>query len=231
MKPFVSYKLTDLAAHAAREVCVIKNVLPRPFCGELTAEILQWQKERPENQDRGRNWWYTVKKENTAFDSFLFNELENLLPGSLRSKLSRIYGKIFESHVLCGTLTGYPDFDTLLKQRGSGPALNPLIFLYKPGTGQFRKHSHEAGFQKTQILINITKKGEDYSGGDTRIDLDNGESVNLGDFLDQGDLFSFPYTLFHSVSPVESPAGQGGRGRISVLMPFHPHSGGYVRYR
>jgi hypothetical protein len=226
----VSNHLQDLGKHAANNVCVIKGVLDRTLCDALVSAIDGWGQQRQPNQERGKNWWYRVKKETSKFDSFLFWQLENLEPVELRERLLCAYRVLFEAHVLCGTVLPRASFENLLADQGDKPSLDPLIFFYRPGTGAFQRHAHEPGYQKTQVLINLTKRNRDYAGGETLVEESDGNVVELGEVFDQGDLFSFPYPLFHSVAPVTSPNGKNGIGRMSILMPFHPRDRTNIRY-
>jgi hypothetical protein len=222
--------LRELEKNAMENVCVVKGVLAPQLCDDLVLAVQAWSRERAANEGRGENWWYRVSKEGSEFDSFMFWNMDSVTPASLREKLLLAYSRLFDAHRLCGTLPSDANFDELAAQRGDEPALEPLIFFYKPGTGKFRRHAHEPGYQKTQVLINLTKRDRDYSGGETLIEEADGNVVKLGEVFDQGDLFSFPYSLFHSVDPVLAPPSRHGVGRMSILMPFHPRNMTAIRY-
>lgn len=223
-------QLRDLEKKAGENVCIVKGVLSPQLCDEVVSAVKAWAGEREANAGRGENWWYRVSKEGSEFDSFMFWEMERLQPPNLREKLQFVYSKLFEAHVFCGTLPSTARFHELLSHSGDQPALEPLIFHYQPGTGKFQRHAHQPGYQKTQVLINLTKRGRDYAGGETLIEEADGNVVELGEKFDQGDLFSFPYPLFHSVNPVAAPANPNGIGRMSILMPFHPRNTTAIRY-
>jgi hypothetical protein len=223
-------QLCDLEKNAMDNVCVVKGVLDPQLCDDLVLAVKAWSRERAANEGRGENWWYRVSKEGSDLDSFMFWNLDGLRPASLREKLQFVYNRLFDAHIFCGTLPSSARFDELALDRGDQLALEPLIFHYKPGTGKFQRHAHEPGYQKTQVLINLTKRGRDYSGGETLIEEADGNVVRLGEIFDQGDLFSFPYSLFHSVNPVLAPESQNGIGRMSILMPFHPRNATAIRY-
>jgi hypothetical protein len=222
--------LPDLEKNATGNVCVVKGVLDPQLCDDLALAVQAWSRERAANEGRGENWWYCVSKEGSEFDSFLFWSLDCLRPASLREKLQFVYHRLFDAHVFCGTLPSDAKFDELALDRGNQPALEPLIFHYRPGTGKFQRHAHEAGYQKTQVLINLTKRGRDYCGGETVIEETDGNLVKLGEIFDQGDLFSFPYSLFHSVNPVLAPANPNATGRMSILMPVNIRGKSNIRY-
>jgi hypothetical protein len=77
--------------------------------------------------------------------------------------------------------------------------------------------------------VNVTKRGRDYLGGETLIEEADGRLVSLGECFDQGDMFAFPFNLFHSVKRVDAAAPHS-IGRISVLMPFHVRTDTEIRY-
>ena len=222
--------LHELPKYSSDNVCVVKGVLNQAFCDELVSAVNSWRQGRLPNQDRGANWWYRITKDGSEFDSCLFWQLKQVAPADLREKLLHVYRVLFEAHVLCGTIPYNSTFDELLLDRGERPSLEPLIFFYKSGTGKFRRHAHELGFQQTQVLINLTKRNRDYFGGETIIEEANGNEVELGDVFDQGDLFSFPYSLFHAVKDVELRDGSNEGGRMSILLPFHPRNRTKIRY-
>lgn len=223
--------LTDLSQLAAfsDEVCVVKNVISQQVCDDLIAAIIKWRAARKPNEGQGRNWWYPTIHEGTALHQFRFQDLEEL-ESPLGRPLYRAYKSLFDAHRATGTIGPDEDFARLLTPIPDRPALDPLIFFYPAGSGQFRRHAHDARWQKTQVLLNITKPGRDYLGGETLVEMESGETVCLGaDCFGQGDVFSFPYHLFHSVNPVVA-AQPDSIGRISVLMPFHPRAEVGIRY-
>jgi hypothetical protein len=222
--------LRDLEKNAMEDVCVVKGVLNPQLCDEVTAAVEAWSRERAANEGRGENWWYRVSKEGSEFDSFMFWKIDSLRPPTLREKLQFVYGRLFDAHVFCGSVPSDATFDELVLHQGNQPVLEPLVFHYRPGTGKFQRHAHESGCQKTQVLINLTKRGRDYLGSETLIEEADGNVVKLGENFDQGDLFSFPYSLFHSVNPVLAPANPKAIGRMSILMPFHPRNTTAIRY-
>lgn len=224
----IVYDLEGLARHAKSDVCVFKNAIDSETCDRLSEALLKWQSTRQPNEGRGTNWWYNVDKDGSDFKSFMFWDVLDVAPW-LRGDLLAVYKRLFEAHVSCGTLSADDDFENLLGDRGAQPSLDPLAFYYPPGTGVFQRHAHVPNYQLTQVLVNITKRGRDYAGGETLIEEDDGSVVTLGECFDQGDMFSFPYRHFHSVNAV-LPAGHSSIGRISVLMPFHPRSDTAIRY-
>jgi hypothetical protein len=159
----------------------------------------------------------------------MFWDVLDIAPSNLKSDLLAVYRRLFEGHISCGTLPNGTDFESVLGDRGSQPSLDPLAFYYPPRTGVFYRHAHVPKYRVTQVLVNITKPGRDYVGGETLIEEDDGHVVSLGECFDQGDMFSFPYRHYHSVNAVQ-PANKLSIGRISILMPFHPRSDNAIRY-
>lgn len=211
------------------EVCVVKNAVDAVMCDRLAAALIRWRDAQQPNEGRGTNWWYKITNDGSDFQSFMFRRLLEIEPASFRDDLVTIYRTLFDAHCRCGTIPFGLDFTDLLEDRGELPSLDPLIFFYAPGAGMFRRHAHVHAFQRTQTLINVTKRNRDYVGGETLIEEDDGNVVSLGECFDQGDLFSFRYDLFHSVKPVLRGTPEG-IGRISVLMPFHPRGDYAIRY-
>lgn len=230
MSLVVSDSLTELSNASSSNVCVIKNVVHSSTCDELVRELLAWRDGKPQNEDRGANWWYQVAKGDSQFSSFLFYRLPELEPVSLRDKLLSVYRKLFDAHVLCGTLPADAIFEDYLEDRGEQPSFEPLVFFYDVGAGKFERHAHSPGYQNTQVLINLTKRNRDYAGGETIIEEPEGNIVELGEVFDQGDMFSFPYALYHRVNRVEPANHASGLGRMSILMPFNARGKANIRY-
>lgn len=221
--------LADLARYSATDVCVVKNAYSADQCDDLIAATIAWRAERSPNEGRGKNWWYRITRDGSSFDSFLFRALQELEPATFRTPLVEAYRTLCDAHRYCGTVPPEARFEELATDRGALPSLDPLMFFYPPGEGRFRRHGHVSEWQKTQVLLNITRRGRDYQGGETLIEAEDGEIIELGECFDQGDIFSFPYRLFHSVNTVEAATPES-RGRISVLIPFHRYDDSAIRY-
>ncbi|HEY7298430.1 MAG TPA: hypothetical protein VH684_10880 [Xanthobacteraceae bacterium] len=221
--------IEELDERAARDVCLIKGAVDKGLCERLIDGLTAWRHGRDSNQGRGANWWYRVNTEGSDLNNFLFYDLLAVTPLGLREDLLLVYRMLFEGHQRCGTLSADNRFEELLAGRGEHPSLSPLVFHYPPGTGSFRRHSHPQRIQVSQLLVNVTKRGRDYLGGETLIEEADGRLVSLGECFDQGDMFAFPFNLFHSVKRVDAAAADS-IGRISVLMPFHVRTDTEIRY-
>jgi hypothetical protein len=171
---------------------------------------------------KGENWHYTVKKEGISFESFLFNDLNQLS----NPVLSQFYRKLFELYVVFGE-----SFPLKAFEEQAGPVsdpetkvIRPAVFWYPAGVGEFAWHQHPGDYQNFQLLTNLTRPHIDYNGGETRVRMSEALTETFNDRFEQGDVFSFPYTRWHMVSPVL--AGTSGlNARVSLLMPLGPPKG------
>lgn len=209
------------------ECFVIKNFIPKEWC-ESIINFLKLIKNShlPNQRYSGDNWYYIVNKNETYFDSFIFNELFNIKC----EQLVETYQKLFQLYKLLGEeLDG--DWQTFLFNNAPAnhKTINPLIFSYPAGIGKFEPHQHPDIFQKFQLLINLTEPGLDYKGGFTHIQMNDKKIDTFDHNFKQGDLFSFPYNKWHSVDPILDGCSTLN-SRISLLMPLHPRSGIQTNY-
>ena len=179
-------------------------------------EILKSQEQNKPFE--GNNWHYDVKKVDTYFHSFLFNELSLVTCTSLLNA----YKSIFEYYKFLGQdIEGefFHHIGSPLPENSK--TINPLVFWYPAGIGKFDWHQHPPQYQKFQLLLNLTQPNFDYVGGQTHVKL-NEEQVEIFDEnFEKGDVFSFPYNLWHKVEPIKESISPL-KARVSLLMPIHP---------
>ncbi len=225
-------KLSELNSVDPRKECfIVKNFFDKKRCETLLNFLSEFSKSHSDNEKvNGENWHYWVTSRGNSFDSFLFNQL-----GTLGfDELTESYRDIWKVYQHFGEKTFVNNFDEEINVvRDDVKTIQPLVFSYKSNQGKFDWHKHPSGNNSFQLLVNLTKFGTDYTGGETIIY--NGEGKPSEDFLknsdifdsnfDQGDMFSFPYTRWHKVNPVF--AGKGGIDfRVSMLMPLAMRYGG-----
>jgi len=197
---------------------IIKRFVSRELCDDAVKEIGGYLNAFKCNERFfGENWHYKVKKNDTEFNSFLFNSLGSL-PQSI---LPIIYEKIFYAYQKLGD--DIPnDFSSHLQQGIEGKTINPLVFWYPYGVGKFDWHQHPPTWQKFQLLINLTQPITDYDGGFTHVELEKNNIEVFDHNFEKGDMFCFPYTKWHKVDPIlKGSIGEPSK-RIALLMPLHP---------
>lgn len=202
---------------------IFKNQLHEDICIRLIEKVRALELIFGPNEKYNDNWFYIVDRPGdggmgSKFFSFLLNNVPQL-PKGISEEANAAFQSIFKIHSVINNIKT----DSFLREYNKC-VYNPLIFHYPPLVGKFEWHRHETTYQSYQVLLNITKRGRDYEGGETSFRMDNGDIVTLGDEFDQGDIFVFPYHLEHKVGPIIS-GGRTNVGRISVLMPFHPRAG------
>ena len=171
-----------------------------------------------------------VVKEGTSFQSFMFRKVREIEPQSLGETLQIMYRTLFEAHVRCGTIPERQQLRGSIQRSRRRAFVGPAHLFLCTWSGRVPPPRPHAGFQRTQVLINITKRGRDYNGGETIIEDRSGAIIELGECFDQGDMFSFPYEYFHQGQARCPAAMRGSIGRISVLMPYHRLSDNAIRY-
>jgi hypothetical protein len=213
-----------------KECFIIKNVMPVSDCYEIVEYLTLFSKEHEENKKvHGENWHYYVRTNGNFFDSFLFNELSRI-----ESKtLIKAYKKLFDFYNLFGEKTELNNFEEETKISDfytQYRIINPLVFYYFVQKSQFGFHKHDSRNQKFQLLMNLTQPGVDYIGGETWVymgaDKPNiknphliDECIVFGKEFEIGDVYSFPYHLWHKVEmPLQAKSDINAR--VSLLMPL-----------
>lgn len=91
-------------------------------------------------------------------------------------------------------------------------------------------HDYPPGNQASQLLLYLTQFGHDYTGGWTHITMPDGSTETFDDRLEKGDIFSFPYDLWHKVDDIMLGPSELG-ARVALLMPLHPRRGVKTYYK
>ena len=156
--------------------------------------------------------------------TFHFLDLENLSNDLIYNCYEKMFNliKIFEKKENKIYINNNFEYHAKFRNEKDLSTINPHILIYKYPNGQFNWHKHMPNYQKFQLVINLTEPGDDYNGGNTNIITDDNkiESFNNNNFQ-KGDLFSFPYHLWHEVEEVQK-GKKNNSAKISLLMPIHP---------
>lgn len=101
--------------------------------------------------------------------------------------------------------------------------LRPQVMQYPVGGGFIASHRHTFLPQKIGLILNLSRRGIDYTSGGTRFELPGG-SVDIEERHGLGDIALFRYDLDHEVTPVE-PASRIGweleRGRWVAVLAYY----------
>jgi len=149
------------------------------------------------------------------------------------------YKKLFDIYNQLGEETDSNNFDIDCKNSEfitEYKIINPLVFWYYNNKSKFGFHKHDLRNQKFQLLLNLTQPGIDYIEGETLIYMGEGrpdlnsqniteECCIFGSEFEAGDIFSFPYGLWHRVNMPKSIVSkanstEGCDARVSLLMPL-----------
>jgi hypothetical protein len=107
--------------------------------------------------------------------------------------------------------------------------LNPAVFIYSADNSILQWHKHSEEISKSQLVLNITKPGVDYSGGETLFSIKGGLKNEKQDAHDKnsicasnfnkGDLLKFPLSKWHKVNPTKkSNKEKSINCRISLIL-------------
>jgi len=226
MKIIQSSQLSEV--NPISECFIVKNVIDESECDKIINYLNDKLNSLEENQKfEGDNWYYDVKKSDTYFHSFLFNQLSSVNCPAIVGA----YKKLFEYYKFLGQdIEG--DFEYHMGNDFSEDikTINPLVFWYPAGVGRFDWHQHPPQYQKFQLLLNLTQPNLDYVGGHTHVKLNEAQVEIFDENFEKGDVFSFPYTLWHKVEPVIQSIS-ALKARVSLLMPVHPRVGIATKYK
>lgn len=226
MKIIQSSQLAEV--NPTLECFIVKNVIADLECEKIIAYLSEKLNSFEENQKfEGNNWYYDAKKEDTYFHSFLFNQLSTVSCISIIDA----YKKLFEYYKFLGQdIEGNFEYHMSSDLLEHVKTINPLVFWYPAGVGRFDWHQHPPQYQKFQLLLNLTQPNLDYVGGHTHVKLNEDQVEIFNENFGKGDVFSFPYTLWHKVEPVLKSVG-ALKARVSLLMPLHPRVGVETKYK
>jgi hypothetical protein len=206
---------------------LVKSFVDKLSCDKALVDLTNYQQEFSENERfHGENWYYLVDKFDSQFFSFNLNSLNSLQSNILSS----MYLKLFDAYRALGDDIER-DFEFHVQNEFDGKTINPLVFWYPHGTGKFDWHQHPATWQKFQLLINLTEPEEDYQGGFTHIEIEDGSVEVFDHNFEKGDMFCFPYTCWHKVAPIFKGRSGETSKRVSLLMPLHPRLGVETKIR
>lgn len=232
MKPKIININSLSSVDPTKDCFIIKDVLDPKICTQITNQLVKFSDDNPENfRVNGENWHYFVRSHGNYFDSFIFNDLDKLGSSELKFAFRMLYNlyKDFGASTFCS------DFEKEIKISDfvtDYSVINPLVFRYFNEKSIFGFHKHDPRNQKFQLLMNLSSPGVDYVGGYTYVYM-NDSKPNL-DCIDYerdcvifdedfsiGDVFSFPYHLWHKVDmPLNSESVTGLGARFSLLMPL-----------
>ena len=218
MKIFQTLEEAVESVNPCKTPFIVKGYVDKDKCDKVLAEVGSFHERYSDNEKFfGENWFYEVNKHDTQFHSFMFNNLIGLPNG----ELIKIFEKLFNAYVALGQdIQG--NYDNHLSGNVSGETINPLVFWYPHGVGKFDWHQHPPKWQNFQLLVNLTQPVDDYEGGFTHIEMDDGHIEIFDHQFEKGDMFSFPYTFWHKVDPIKMGKKEEESKRVSLLMPIHP---------
>jgi hypothetical protein len=101
--------------------------------------------------------------------------------------------------------------------------LHPQIINYPSGGGHFARHTHPFMPQKIGVILSISKKGKDYFEGGTGFEV-NGNSIQLDNFHDIGDIALFKYDIPHWITSIDIEEKMNlntDRGRWTLVIPYY----------
>lgn len=205
-------------------ILMLKNVIAPDMCDALikaclSGQVPEWKKDVT---DATNETHYRIDDQNNfksktphIFASYNINDI-SVFDDKNAEVVKHVFGKMatFQQAL---TETKFGLFDE------SKVRAHPQVIHYPSGGGYFGAHTHPFLPQKVGLILNLSKKGRDFSRGGTRY-FYFGETVDVDEYQDQGDLTVFRYDVPHDVSHVdpEKPLTfLQNTGRWVAILPYY----------
>ena len=212
-----------------RQIVILKSAFPAAKLLGFRATISEWASSAPLSP-HGKALQDIGPKENThridddpsrsatphIYHTFNFNDFTTLPSG-----LQKLCKDVFEPmRVLQNQLTGNSaEFSSHHDQF----RLRPQVMQYPTGDGFIAKHRHALLPQKIGLILNLSRRGFDYTCGGTSFELPGG-TVDIEQGHDLGDIALFRCDLDHYVTPVEPASAREWeltRGRWVAVLAYY----------
>ena len=202
---------------------LVKEFCSKKICKNIVQNIQLFSKKIEPFSKTNKNYNYYLKKKN-------FWEYRVLPFTSKTSHLYRIfhiniYHKLFPNDSISNFIKKYVSLQTEI----SGDSLlnknikiNPKIIQYPRGGGFFDWHIHKRYPQNYGLILNLSKKNNDYESGTTKFRIKK-KIISFEKIMDQGDLIVFKYNIPHAVSKVDKDHDLtfDNKGRWTFVMPIY----------
>lgn len=205
------------------DLILVKNFCKKKICKTLVESTQLFSKINEPFSKKNKKYTEYLKNKN-------FWEYRVLPIGSNTSHLYRIfhiniYHKLFSEDSVLNFIKKYVSLqkeisgDSFLNENTK---INPKIIQYPRGGGFFDWHTHKRYPQNYGMILNLSKKNNDYEFGTTMFKI-NKKIISFEKTIDQGDLILFKYNIPHAVSKVDKDHDLifNNKGRWTFVMPIY----------
>ncbi len=225
----VDASFTDLYDEAVnkRNILIIKNAFPERLLLDLRNEVFEWGKDPschsliyPGKSYHRIDHLNEQSMTKHIFHSYNFNLPDETISGKLQNALQLVFSPFRKlQEQLSFRPLPYPMSDI-----SSGLRLRPQVIQYPRGGGFFDYHIHPFEPQRVGLILNLSKKGSDYTSGGT-IFRYRDEVISIFDEHDMGDIAVFRYDLLHAADTVNPEIQKvdftENAGRWSAVLPLY----------
>jgi len=214
-----NYKYEDIKEHIRREeqIIVVKKFEDDNICHKARESAHLFTKEHtPATEEiKSKTFWrMDVLPSNTQTDR-IFRTIMQIYENENNLDLIKgLFRKMIDLQIVC--LGGaYSD--------SKDSSVKPQIIHYPTGGGFFDWHTHPRFPTNYGIILNLSQKDDQFYTGSTEFKIDNGQIVNVEEYVDIGDLILFRYDLPHRVTPCDPEKNLefSSQGRWTAIVPIY----------